>query len=108
MKEIKQNQNLVRINSLLSELYDILDNQEAKSAVQTAYNTINKPDKVTEKYKEVPDAIDKMKRDFSRISLVRKKHFTREQEEIVSKLTFFTNQCFRKGFEGLVYASLWF
>ncbi len=108
MKSKKTIENIKKVNSLLRDLYDSLDNKEAKEIVQIAYNKINKHDKVSARYKEVPEAIDKMKRSFSRISLVEKKHFTREQEEIISKLTFFTNQCFRKGFEGFIYTSSWF
>lgn len=108
MKEAIQLQNIQQINELLSKLSDELDSQEAKKAVQVAYNKINVPTKTSEKYKQVPDAIAQMKKDFSRLSLVKKTHFTRSQEAIVTELTTFTRQTFQKGFDGIAYANIWF
>ncbi|MCR1901774.1 hypothetical protein [Ligilactobacillus apodemi] len=49
-----------------------------------------------------------MKKDFSRLSLAKKTHFTRSQEAIVTELTTFTRQAFQKGFDGIAYANIWF
>lgn len=108
MNSKKAMQNIQKVNNLLTDLYNSLNNQEARNAVQVAYNKINKPDKISAKCKEVPEAVEKMKRVFSRLSLSKECHFTRSQEELVSKLTVFTRKSFQKGFEGLVYADTWF
>lgn len=99
----KAMQSIQKVNNLLTDLYNSLDNQEAKSAVQAAYNKINKPDKISAKCKEVPEAVEKMKKVFSRLSLSKVSHLTRSQEELVSELIVFTRSSFQKGFDGLVY-----
>ncbi len=108
MKEAKQKQNIQKVNELLTELYDLLDHQAAKAAVQNAYNKINTSDKLSVQYAEVLEAIEALKREFSRLSLAKKTKFTRAQEEIVSQLTVFTRRSFQKGFEGLGMVSVWF
>lgn len=105
MKEAKQKKNIQKVNELLAELYDLLDHQ---AAVQNAYNKINTSDKVSVQYAEVPEAIEALKREFSRLSLAKKTKFTRAQEEIVSQLTVFTRRSFQKGFEGLGMVGVWF
>ncbi|MDU3187611.1 MAG: hypothetical protein E6684_05985 [Ligilactobacillus animalis] len=102
MKEAKQKKNIQKVNELLAELYDLLDHQAVKAAVQNAYNKINTSDKVSVQYAEV------LKREFSRLSLAKKTKFTRAQEEIVSQLTVFTRRSFQKGFEGLGMVGVWF
>lgn len=57
MKEAKQKKNIQKVNELLAELYDLLDHQAAKAAVQNTYNKINTSDKVSVQYAEVPEAI---------------------------------------------------
>jgi len=104
----KAMQSIQKVNNLLTDLYNSLDNQEAKSAVQAAYNKINKPDKISAKCKEVSEAVEKMKKVFSRLSLSKVSHLTRSQEELVSELTVFTRRSFQKGFDGLVYVGAWF
>ncbi|TGY51665.1 hypothetical protein E5340_11270 [Ligilactobacillus murinus] len=108
MDSKKAMQSIQKVNSLLTDLYNSLDNQEARSAVQAAYNKINKPDKISAKCKEVPEAVEKMKKVFSRLSLSKVSHLTRAQEELVSELTVFTRRSFQKGFDGLVYVDTWF
>lgn len=108
MESKKAMQSIQKVNSLLTDLYNSLDNKEAKIAVQAAYNKINKPDKIPAKCKEVPEAVEKMKKVFSRLSLSKVSHLTRSQEELVSELTVFTRRSFQKGFDGLVYVDTWF
>lgn len=108
MKEAKQKQNIQKVNELLTELYDLLDYHTAKVAVQNAYNKINASDKLSVQYAEVPEAIEALKREFSRLSLAKQTKFTRAQEEIVSQLTVFTRRSFQKGFEGLGMVGVWF
>ena len=108
MKEAKQKQNIQKVNELFTELYDLLDHQAAKVAVQNAYNKINASDKLSVQYAEVPEAIEALKREFSRLSLAKQTKFTRAQEEIVSQLTVFTRRSFQKGFEGLGMVGVWF
>ncbi len=107
MKEAKQKQNIQKVNELLAELYDLLDHQAAKAAVQNAYNKINASDRLSAQY-AVPEAIEALKREFSRLSLAKQTKFTRAQEEIVSQLTVFTRRSFQKGFEGLGVVGVWF
>lgn len=108
MDSKKAMQSIQKVNGLLTDLYNSLDNQEAKNAVQVAYNKINKPDKISAKCKKVPEAVEKMKKVFSRLSLSKVSHLTRSQEELVSELTVFTRRSFQKGFDGLVYVDTWF
>lgn len=108
MKEAKQKKNIQKVNELLAELYDLLDHQAAKTAVQNAYNKINASNKLSAQYAEVPEAIEALKREFSRLSLAKQTKFTRAQEEIVSQLTVFTRRSFQKGFEGLGSVGVWF
>lgn len=49
---------ILHVNELLTKLYDSLDNDTAKKATQKAYNKINRPTKLSAKFKEVPEAIE--------------------------------------------------
>jgi DNA repair ATPase RecN len=104
----KKEEALTQVNTLLQELYNSLDNTKAKDAVQLSYNRINKPYKLSQKYKEIPEAIDFLKKDFSKLSLIKENRLTRNQEEIMYELTKLTRQIFQKGFDGIMYANIWF
>lgn len=108
MRKSEKEQNIQKVNMLLSELYDLLENPLAKNSVQHAYNTINKPEKVSARYKEIPDAIKILKKDFSRLSLRKIVRFTRDQENIVFKLTVLSRRSFREGFDGMAFMNTWF
>lgn len=42
---------ILHVNELLTKLYDSLDNDTAKKATQKAYNKINRPTKLSAKFK---------------------------------------------------------
>ena len=92
---------ILHVNELLTKLYDSLDNDTAKKATQKAYNKINRPTKLSAKFKEVPEAIENLKSGLSRLSLAK------EQEEIIYELTKLSRRSFQKGFEGLLFAGVW-
>lgn len=104
----KKEEAIKQVNDLLQQLYESLDNTKAKEAVQLTYNQINKPYKPSQKYKEIPEAIDLLKKDFSKLSLSKENRLTRSQEEIMYKLTKLTRQIFQNGFDGIMYANIWF
>lgn len=104
----KKEETLTQVNSLLQQLYDSLNNNKAKEAVQLSYNKINRPYKLSQKYKEIPEAIDFLKKDFSKLSLSKENILTRNQEDIMYKLTKLTRKNFQKGFDGIMYANIWF
>ncbi|MEY8661585.1 hypothetical protein AALT52_01555 [Ligilactobacillus faecis] len=109
MKSKEEKDKIIKeTNALLTELYDSVSNAAAKDAVQRAYNRINRQLKISTSYKEIPESIDILKKDFSRLSLSKKTRFTRSQEEIVYKLTQLSRKSFQRGFDGLAYASIWF
>ena len=91
---------ILHVNELLTKLYDSLDNDTAKKATQKAYNKINRPTKLSAKFKEVPEAIENL-------SLAKQNRLTKEQEEIIYELTKLSRRSFQKGFEGLLFAGVW-
>ena len=99
---------ILHVNELLTKLYDSLDNDTAKKATQKAYNKINRPTKLSAKFKEVPEAIENLKSGLSRLSLAKQNRLTKEQEEIIYELTKLSRRSFQKGFEGLLFAGVWY
>jgi len=79
---------VVKINSLLEQLDHSVtnDNVVVKNAIQVTYNQINKPEKDTQKYKQIPDAVQGLNRELQDIAVSKKYHFSAEQNKVLNEL----------------------
>lgn len=68
-----------QVNGLLGDLNKTVEsNNEVKALIQTAYNSINKPEKTTQKYNEISDAIREMNGTIQELALEKKYQFSTE------------------------------
>lgn len=85
---MKKEAKLDLVNKLLNELNSTLDNKDAKNFVFIAYSVINKPEKISMRVKEIPDALD-------------------ESMKVYRQLRKLALSKFGHGWGGLIAAKLW-
>jgi len=77
-----------KVNALLEQLDHSVskDNAFVKTEIQKTYNQINKPEKVTQKYKQIPDAVKDLNWELQDIAVAKKYKFSDEQNKIINEL----------------------
>ncbi|KRN98948.1 hypothetical protein [Companilactobacillus kimchiensis] len=87
MNQQKKLETLEQINSLLGKMnQSVADSMAVKNQIQIAYNKINQPEKDSQKYKQISDAISEMNYQFQQMALKKQYHFTVQQNEYINEL----------------------
>ncbi|HIY92913.1 hypothetical protein [Companilactobacillus sp. HBUAS56275] len=96
------------VNDLLGKMNKTVDTDgEVKALIQTAYNTINKPEKTTQKYNQISDAIREMNGTFQELAVAKKYHFSAEQNEIINKLRTLSREPMSQKGIGTINGAVW-
>ncbi|WP_125714755.1 hypothetical protein [Companilactobacillus kedongensis] len=103
---MKKEEKVNLVNKLLNELNAGLDNKFAKESVTRAYIKINKPERISSKCKEVPEAIDNLEDDFIYLSR-QHYHFSDKSMAIYRQLKKLSRTKFGHGWGGLIFAPIW-
>ena len=108
MNQQKKTATLEQINHLLEELnQSVADQKVIKKAIQTAYDTINQPEKESQKYKQISDAIGNMDYSLQQIALKKQYHFSEQQNQLINELRELSRKSqFRSGI-GIINAAAW-
>jgi len=97
-----------QVNELLGDLNKTVEsNNEVKALIQTAYNSINKPEKTTQKYNEISDAIREMNGTFQELALEKKYQFSTEQNDIINKLRTLSREPVSQKGIGTINGAVW-
>ena len=88
MSNEKKMAELAKINELLERLDKSVskDDMSVKSAIQATYNQINKPEKDTQKCKQIPEAVQNLNRELQSMAVAKKYQFSEEQNKILNQL----------------------
>lgn len=103
---MKKEAKLDLVNKLLNELNSTLVNKDAKNFVFITYSVINKPEKISMRVKEIPDALDELDRNFIALSQ-NDYHFSDESMKVYRQLRKLALSKFGHGWGGLIAAKLW-
>lgn len=108
MNQQKKMTTLKQVNRLLEELNQSVTDQEVvKKAIQTAYDTINQPEKENQKYKQVSDAIGDMNYSLQQIALKKQYHFSQQQNQLINEIRELSRKSqFRSGI-GIINGAAW-
>jgi len=97
-----------QVNELLGDLNKTVEsNNEVKALIQTAYNSINKPEKTTQKYNEISDAIREMNGTIQELALEKKYQFSTEQNDIINKLRTLSREPVSQKGIGTINGAVW-
>jgi len=108
MNQAKKSEVLKQINTLLNELNkSIVDQSNIKGDIQVAYNQINKPEKDSQKYKQVSDALNDMIGKFQKVALKKDYHFDEHQNEIINKLEKLSQKSISQSGIGIINGVAW-
>jgi len=108
MNQAKKAEVLEQINDLLNELNkSIVDQGKIKDNIQVAYNQINKPEKDSQKYKQVSDAVNEMIGELQRIALKKIYHFDEHQNDLINKLSKLAQKSISQSGIGIINAVAW-
>lgn len=93
-----------KINNLLEGLNKVTpkDDLQVKSVIQQAYSAINRPEKITQQFNQVQDAINDLDVSFQKLALSKKYHFSLEQNNVVNELRTLTRKSLKDSFIGLI------
>ncbi|MFC6175263.1 hypothetical protein ACFQAV_00320 [Companilactobacillus huachuanensis] len=88
MSNEKKTTAVVKINNLLAQFDRSVskDDTAVKVAIQATYNQINKPEKDAQKYKQIPEAVQKLTRELQDMAVAKQYHFSTEQNKILNEL----------------------
>lgn len=96
------------VNGLLEKMNKTVDTDgEVKTAIQKAYITINKPEKTTQKYNQISDAIRDLNGTFQELALQKKYSFSAEQNEIINKLRTLSRESMSQKGIGTINGAVW-
>lgn len=79
---------VAKINELLEQLDKSVskDDVAVKTVIKATYNQINKPEKDTQKYKQIPESVQDLNRELQDMAVAKKYHFSEEQNKILNEL----------------------
>jgi len=108
MSQAKKLEVLEQVNTLLNELNkSVVDQSEIKSDIQAAYNRINKPEKDSQKYKQIPDAINEMIGKFQQIALKKTYQFDEHQNDLINQLSKLSQKSVSQSGIGIINGVAW-
>jgi len=108
MSQQKKLETLEQINDLLKELNQSVTAEKlVKDQIQIAYNAINKPEKDSQKYKQISDAIREMNSQFQQLALKKQYHFTVQQNEYINELNKLSEESISQSGIGLINGAVW-
>jgi len=108
MNQAKKSEVLEQVNASLNELNkSVVDQSGITDSIQVAYNQINKPEKDSQKYKQISDALNEMIGKFQKIALKKTYHFDEHQNELINKLDKLSQKSISQSGIGIINAVAW-
>lgn len=108
MNQDKKLSLISQVNELLENLNKTVDtNDEIKNLIKDTYNKINQPEKVTQQYNQIADAVSEMNYAFQDIALKKKYHFSSEQNDIINKLKSVSRESMWQKGIGTINGAVW-
>lgn len=87
MKQAQKEAKVAQINELLNELNSsVTEDNQVKTEIKKAYNSINKLEKIDKQYDQLHKAISDMNYQFQQIALRKEYHFNPEQDKLINEL----------------------
>ncbi|GEO65373.1 hypothetical protein [Companilactobacillus nantensis] len=104
MNSKKKTEFIEKINHFLEQLDKSIakDDTLVKPEIQKAYKMINQPEKVSQQYNQVHDAIADMNIAFQNLAVSKKYHFSSEQNELINELKTLSRRSLKDSFIGVI------